>query len=223
MNFHPRAPNAGAAEVAATVVAVEPAFDFGGADYRALHANSDATVFQSPAWLDALHRDVAPTFGATQATVTVRDQDLRLMMVLPLVRRRQHGVTIVEFADFGLCDYNAAVCDLDDAVLLDLGCNVAAARHRRDAPARFDDPHQDDARASAAAAAVSRRIARGDAVLSLSGAAYFRLERLARGDTEPGVPSRPRDETAQAGTPWHGRIRQALRCRGNRPRFRNAA
>jgi CelD/BcsL family acetyltransferase involved in cellulose biosynthesis len=100
MNFHPRASNAGAAEVAATVVAVEPAFDFGGADYRTLHANSDATVFQSPAWLDALHRDVAPAFGASQATVTVRDQDLRLMMVLPLVRRRQHGVTIVEFADF---------------------------------------------------------------------------------------------------------------------------
>jgi CelD/BcsL family acetyltransferase involved in cellulose biosynthesis len=136
MNFHPRAPNAGAADVAATVVAVEPAFDFGGVDYRALHANSDATVFQSPAWLDALHRDVAPTFGATQATVTVRDQDLRLMMVLPLVRRRQHGATIVEFADFGLCDYNAAVCDLDDTVLLDsdatLPQRVIAAMPRHD-------------------------------------------------------------------------------------------
>ena len=118
------------------MVAVEPAFDFGGVDYRALHANSDATVFQSPAWLDALHRDVAPAFGATQATVTVRDQDLRLMMVLPLVRRRQHGVTIVEFADFGLCDYNAAVCDLDDAVLLDsdatLPQRVIAAMPRHD-------------------------------------------------------------------------------------------
>jgi CelD/BcsL family acetyltransferase involved in cellulose biosynthesis len=118
------------------VVALEPAFDFAGADYRALQANSDATVFQSPAWLAALHRDVAPLFDATQATVTVRDQDGRLMMVLPLVRRRQHGVTTVEFADFGLCDYNAAVCDLDDAVLLDadatLPQRVAAVMPRHD-------------------------------------------------------------------------------------------
>src|SRR5262249_26332314 len=118
------------------VAALEPAFDFAGADYRALHANSDATVFQSPAWLDALHRDVAPTFGATQATMTVRDQDGRLMMVLPLVRRRQHGATVLEFADFGLCDYNAAVCDLDDVALLDLDATlpqrIAAALPRHD-------------------------------------------------------------------------------------------
>jgi CelD/BcsL family acetyltransferase involved in cellulose biosynthesis len=136
MSFHPRAPNERTAEAAAIVVAPEPAFDFAGADYRALHANSDATVFQSPTWLDALHRDVAPAFGATQATVTVRDQDRRLMMVLPLVRRRQHGVAIVEFADFGLCDYNAAICDLDDAVLLDsdatLPQRVTAALPRHD-------------------------------------------------------------------------------------------
>jgi CelD/BcsL family acetyltransferase involved in cellulose biosynthesis len=109
----------GTTDIAATVVALEGAFDFAGADYCALHANSDATVFQSPAWLEALHRDVAPLFGAAQATVTVRDQDGRLMMVLPFVRLRRHGVTIVEFADFGLCDYNAPVCDLDDSVLLD--------------------------------------------------------------------------------------------------------
>src|ERR1051325_20278 len=136
MNFHPRAPDVGTAEIAATVVALEPAFDFATPDYRALHANSDATVFQSPAWLDALHRDMAPVFDATQATVTVRDQDGRLMMVLPFVRRRQHGVMVAEFADFGLCDYNAAVCDLDDAVLLDadatLPRRVAAVLPRHD-------------------------------------------------------------------------------------------
>ncbi|MEJ0074521.1 MAG: GNAT family N-acetyltransferase [Alphaproteobacteria bacterium] len=126
----------GTADITATVVALEPAFDFAGADYRALHANSDASVFQSPAWLEALHRDVAPAFSAAQATVTMRDQGGRLMMVLPLVRRRRHGATIMEFADFGLCDYNAAVCDLDDAVLLDadatLPRRVAAAMPRHD-------------------------------------------------------------------------------------------
>src|SRR3954454_16701775 len=136
MNFHSRAAGASTTDVAAITLGLEPAFNFSGAGYRALHANSDATVFQSPAWLDALHRDVAPHFGATQATVTARDQDGRLMMVLPFVRRRQHGLAILEFADFGLCDYNAAICDLDDAPLLDLDATlpqrVSAAMPRHD-------------------------------------------------------------------------------------------
>src|SRR5262245_5811102 len=46
------------------------------------------------------------------------------MMVLPLVRRRHHGATILEFADFGLCDYNAAICDLDEIPLLDLDATL---------------------------------------------------------------------------------------------------
>src|SRR3954451_17299824 len=136
MNFNWRAAGASTTEIAAITVALEPAVDFSGAGCRALHANSDATVFQSPAWLDALHRDVAPHFGATQATLTARDQDGRLMMVLPFLRRRQHGLAILEFADFGLCDYNAAICDLDDAPLLDLDATlpqrVSAAMPRHD-------------------------------------------------------------------------------------------
>src|SRR4051794_11548389 len=124
MNFHSRAAGASTTDIAAITVALEPAFNFSGAEYRALHANSDATVFQSASWLDALHRDVGPLFDAAQATVTARDQDGRLMMVLPLVRRRQHSLAILEFADFGLCDYNAAVCDLDDAPLLDLDATL---------------------------------------------------------------------------------------------------
>jgi len=127
VNHSPRALNVRPNDAAVPAVALESAFDFASAEYRALHANSRATVFQSPAWLDALHRDVAPAFGAEQATVTARDQGGRLMMVLPLVRRRRHGVGIVEFADFGLCDYNAAVCDLDDAPLLG---SDATLRHR---------------------------------------------------------------------------------------------
>ena len=37
------------------------------------------------------------------------------MLVLPLVRCRRNGLTFVEFADFGLCDYLTAVYDPDDA------------------------------------------------------------------------------------------------------------
>ncbi len=119
-----------------STVALEASFDFAGPDYRTLHANSDASVFQSPAWLDGLHREVAPAFRAAQATVTVRDQRGRLLMVLPLVCRRVRGMTILEFADFGLCDYNAAVYDLNTATLLDtdptLPQRVAAALPHHD-------------------------------------------------------------------------------------------
>lgn len=119
-----------------SAVALEPAFDFAGAEYRALYANSRATVFQSSSWLDALHRDVAPVFGAEQVTVTARDQGGRLTMVLPLVRRRQHSVRILEFADFGICDYNAAVWDTDYEPLLGsdptLPRRIAAVMPRHD-------------------------------------------------------------------------------------------
>ena len=79
VNHSPRALNVRPNDAAVPAVALESAFDFASAEYRALHANSRATVFQSPAWLDALHRDVAPAFGAEQATVTARDQGGRLM------------------------------------------------------------------------------------------------------------------------------------------------
>jgi CelD/BcsL family acetyltransferase involved in cellulose biosynthesis len=46
------------------VVAAEPAFDFAGAEYRALHRRSRATAFQGAHWLAALHHDVAPAVGA---------------------------------------------------------------------------------------------------------------------------------------------------------------
>src|SRR2546430_943097 len=118
VNFNPKTLNVRPENAAAFAVALEPEFDFAGAGYRALQANSRATVFQSPAWLDGLHREVAPAFRAEQVTVTARDQTGRLMMVLPLVRRRQRGIRIMEFTDFGLCDYNAAVCDLDYEPLL---------------------------------------------------------------------------------------------------------
>jgi CelD/BcsL family acetyltransferase involved in cellulose biosynthesis len=136
MNIAPSAPDLEAAEPTVFRVAVEPAFDFAGAQYRSLHQRSNATVFQSPRWLDALHRDLAPAFGAEPVTVTVRDQSGWLLLVLPLVRRRQRGVTTLEFADLGPCDYNAVVYDPDEAALLDadatLPQRIAAVLPRHD-------------------------------------------------------------------------------------------
>ena len=125
MNSTPGIRTVHAAEAAVFAVAVEPDFEFAGAAYRTLHANSRATVFQFPSWIAALHRDLGPVFGAEEVTVTVRDQSGRLMLVLPLVRRRRGGVTILEFADFGLCDYHAAVYDIDETPLLDADATLA--------------------------------------------------------------------------------------------------
>jgi len=117
-------------------VAVE-AFDFLSPEYCALHERSCATAFQAPRWLDALQRDVGTAFGAKPVTVTVRDpSDGRLMLVLPLALLRRRGVTTLEFADFGLCDYLAPVYDPADLPLLlvdaTLPKRIAAALPRHD-------------------------------------------------------------------------------------------
>lgn len=96
-------------------VAVEPHFDFRSDEYRSLFGRSNATVFQTALWLDTLYRDVAPAFGAEAVIVTVREPDSgELLLVLPLVRRRQHQLTFVEFAGFGVCDYLRPIYDPAD-------------------------------------------------------------------------------------------------------------
>ena len=116
MNFSPRSLQTVQTTFA---VALEPAFDFEGAEYRALQARSRSTAFQGPRWLTALHRDVAAAFAADAVTVTVRDPaDGRLMLVLPLARYRKYGVIYLDFADFGLSDYLMSVYDPADAPLL---------------------------------------------------------------------------------------------------------
>ena len=135
MNFAPRMPVR--SEAPALAIAVESGFDFSGADYRALQQRSASSAFQAPGWLDALHRDVGVAFGAEPVTVTIRNEsDRRLMLVLPLARARRGGVTYLEFADFGLCDYLGPVYDEAEAPLLladaSLPGRLAAALPRHD-------------------------------------------------------------------------------------------
>lgn len=94
----------------AAVVGVEPGFDFLSAEYRDLFARSEATAFQSPLWQAAIHRDLAPALGARQHTITVRDPvDRSLFAVVPLVVQKLGPITVMQPADFGVCDANAAV------------------------------------------------------------------------------------------------------------------
>jgi len=98
------------------VVAREDDFDFRSAEYAALYQRSDATLFQHPTWLDLVYRHRVPATGSARVVVTVREQaGGRLLLLLPLVRRRWRGIRLVEFADLGVCDYAAPVVDRDAA------------------------------------------------------------------------------------------------------------
>jgi CelD/BcsL family acetyltransferase involved in cellulose biosynthesis len=92
-------------------VAVDEGFAFTSAAYRDLYARAPSTAFQHPAWLTALAARIAPARGARPATIVVRDQGGTLLAVLPLMRRRKSGVTLLENADLGVSDYAAPVVD----------------------------------------------------------------------------------------------------------------
>lgn len=93
-------------------VAREDELEFTSAEYVDLYHRSRATMFQHPLWLHEVYRTLAPRVHAEPVVVTVRSsEDRRLLLVLPLVRRRHWGVRHVEFADLGVCDYAAPVLD----------------------------------------------------------------------------------------------------------------
>lgn len=92
-------------------IRVEPDFDFLSAEYRAFYNLKRGTAFQAPLWLDSIHRQLMPFLSARQYTITVRDGDNALVAVIPLVLQRSAGITILQPADFGVCDYNAIVAD----------------------------------------------------------------------------------------------------------------
>lgn len=92
-------------------VSVLPAFDFLSEEYAALFAASSATPFQHPIWLSAMYGRLVPSRGAQPLIVTIRDASNRLLMVLPLLRRRYGLLRVIEFADLGVADYNAAICE----------------------------------------------------------------------------------------------------------------
>src|ERR1700677_3828972 len=67
-----------------------------------------STLFQDPRWLDAWYKafsdvDHVEPLIAVISDVTTSER----VALLPLVRRLQSGVRIIEFADLELTDYNA--------------------------------------------------------------------------------------------------------------------
>lgn len=94
----------------APVIALEPDFDFLSDEYARLYAASDATAFQHPLWLDSFYRRLAEHRSAEKIVVTGRDTAAHgLVFVLPMIRRRHTGVTLLESCDLGVSDYAAPV------------------------------------------------------------------------------------------------------------------
>jgi CelD/BcsL family acetyltransferase involved in cellulose biosynthesis len=86
-------------------------FPFRSAEFADLVQRSDATAFQHPFWLDALHRIWSPARGAETVTVAGRAEDGRLCFVLPLLLRRRSGIALLETTDLGVSDYAAPLAD----------------------------------------------------------------------------------------------------------------
>jgi CelD/BcsL family acetyltransferase involved in cellulose biosynthesis len=108
-------------------VAVASEFDFLSEEYASLFEQSCATAFQHPIWLDSIYRKLVPQLKATPLIVTVRDAaNGRLVMVLPLLRRRYRGLRTVEFADLEVSDYIAPVAS--DAAIEAVAADPFACR-----------------------------------------------------------------------------------------------
>lgn len=93
------------------VIRVEKDFDFLSGEYRSFFELRRGTVFQSPLWMDLVHRLLAPNLAARQHTITFRSPDGTLLAVLPMVLQRAFVLQVLQPADFGVCDYNSVVGD----------------------------------------------------------------------------------------------------------------
>lgn len=93
-------------------IGVEDDFDFLGEEYRTFFNLERGTVFQSPLWMDLVHRRLVPNLSARRYTITIRrPADRALLAVLPMVIQRVSALNVVQPADFGVCDYNCVVGD----------------------------------------------------------------------------------------------------------------
>jgi CelD/BcsL family acetyltransferase involved in cellulose biosynthesis len=69
-----------------------------------------STPFQHPQWYDAWYAAFARAEGVTPLIAVVADASTgEPAALLPLIRRRQNNIAIVEFADLDLTDYNAPI------------------------------------------------------------------------------------------------------------------
>ena len=95
---------------------VVPAFDFTSPEYLDLHERADATAFQHPLWLDRAFARLIDAADRSPTILIGRSAcDDRLMLVLPMIRRKVGPFSMLDAADFDVADYNALVFDRNAA------------------------------------------------------------------------------------------------------------
>lgn len=91
------------------LLSLEKEFDFKSNEYESLFSEADATIFQSPYWLDAFYSCLVEALSVEPVIITLRDETDRLQLVLPCIRQQSGGIKIVQPADMGVSDYNCIV------------------------------------------------------------------------------------------------------------------
>lgn len=80
------------------------------AEWHCLEARGHATLFQRSEWVLPWYRAAVQSGSADPLVVAVRRSPSEaIVMLLPLCRRRDRGLDVVEFADLSLSDYTAPV------------------------------------------------------------------------------------------------------------------
>lgn len=109
-------------------VCLEPAFDFLSPEYRSFYRPGRATAFQAPLWQHMIHERLVPTLAAKPHTLTLRTRGSgELVAVFPFVTQRAFGLTILQPADFGVCDYNGVVADPHTLEMIAVDAELIAA------------------------------------------------------------------------------------------------
>ncbi len=97
-------------EAGSFVIEISADFDAISDEWRRLEADGQLTPFQTRAWLAPFYQILAPQLKAKPVFVLVREKATgRPAMLLPLCARRHFGVTVFEFADLGVSDFNAPI------------------------------------------------------------------------------------------------------------------
>ncbi|WP_162917024.1 GNAT family N-acetyltransferase [Dongia deserti] len=88
------------------VVAASPSFNFGSAEYRTLFQRANCSAFQHPDWLTAFYISLVQARCVEPVVVIGRWAETgRLAFVVPLLKRKTGGSTVVEYASLGVTDY----------------------------------------------------------------------------------------------------------------------
>lgn len=76
-------------------------------DFSALSFDLMTSEFQRPEWLSAWFETLGSMRGVEGYWVKITDSHAKVILAMPLIRRMDGGLRVIEAPDLGICDYNA--------------------------------------------------------------------------------------------------------------------